>query len=314
MMLEFLDEIFDISNVHEKDVFICSVGYEERSYYLLNKFKDRIPSSNILLFKFEDLVAKTNKSDRIKKENLDGINTISSKYGECQEFFDNVIRFISSKIAQDKSINVYIDYSYMPRLWYCRLPFLLKEKVKDIKMSFLYAEGIYPKNYLDYPSAGIDSLVPFSGKPSLRCHLKRTHIVSLSYDIIRTEGLLSMLDPESIITCNAYDPEFKDVYENIVSINKSIISRADYSISFHLDNFSFMVAKICEVANEHLPLGDVIIIPDGPKPLIFALSLAGELLKEKHGIICMQILRSNLEDPVVEVTPNNKVVAFSIQV
>lgn len=312
MMLEFFDENFNIDDVLEKDIFICSIGYEERSYHLFNKFKNRISLSNILLFKFEELVAKTDKSDRIKKEDFDGINTISSKYGECQEFFDNVIRFISSKIVQDKVIKVYIDYSYMPRMWYCHLPFLLKEKFKDIKVVFLYAEGVYPKNYLDYPSAGIDSLVPYSGKPSLRCHLKRTHIISLSYDIIRTEGLLSMLDPESIITCNAYDPEFRDVYENIVSINESIISRADYSISFHLDNFSFMVAKICEVANEHLPLGDVIIIPDGPKPLIFALSLAGELLKEKQGITCMQILRSNLEDPVVEVIPNNKVISFSI--
>lgn len=312
MMFNFFDEIFDINNVQKEDLFICSVGYEERSYHLLNKFKTKVSLQNIIVFAFEELVAKTDKPDRIKKENFESINLITSTYGKYQDFFDNIINLISLRTDQNKATNVYIDYSYMPRMWYCPLPTLLKNKFKNLKVIFLYSEGIYPKNYLEYPTAGIDSLIPYTGKPSLRCDMQRTHIISLSYDVIRTEGLLSMLDPESIITCNAYDSEFKEVHENIFSINESIISRADYSISFHLDNFSFMIAKICEVANEHISLGDVIIIPDGPKPLIFALSLAGELLKEKHGITCMQILRSNLEDPVVEVIANGKTVSFSI--
>ena len=311
-MLKICDETFNINNIQNEDIFICSIGYEERSYYLLNEFRTKIPPSNILIFTFESLLSNTSKKDRIKKESLNGIHTIASTYGECQLFFDNIMKFIASKSNQDNTVNIYIDYSYMPRMWYCQLPSLIKKQFNNMKVFFLYSEGIYPNDYLEYPSAGIDSLVPYTGKSSLRCNLKRTHIISLSYDVIRTEGLLSMLDPEAIITCCAYDPKFKDVYENVIAINESIISRADYSLSFHLDNFSFIVAKICEVANEHLPLGDVIVIPDGPKPLIFALSLAGEILKEKHGITCMQVLRSHLGDPIVDVLPNKKVISFSV--
>lgn len=311
-MINFYDINFDIDKVQEQDLFVCSVGYEERSYYLLNKIKSKIPSANILVFSFDELVNKTDKPNRIKEEKLADIKTISSLYGDSQMFFDTIIDFISSKESQDKEMNIYIDYSYMPRMWYCPLPFLLRNSFDKGNITFLYSEGIYPDNYFDYPSAGIASLVPYSGKPTLRTQLKRTHIIALSYDVIRTEGLLSMLDPESIITCNAYDSDYKEIYEHLVLVNEGVISRADYSLSFHLDNFSFMVAKLCEVVNENLPLGDVVIIPEGPKPLIFALSLVGELLKDKPGITCLQILRNNLEDPVVEVKPNGKVVSFYV--
>ena len=312
-MINVFDVTFNLCKVKNDDLFICSVGYEERSYYLLNQFRSRVLSKNILVFSFDELVAKTKKKNRILDAQLNELLLIPSLYRDTQSFISKVSEFVSSKIEHDKVINVYIDYSYMPRMWYCKLPSLQMNYNKSINIIFLYTEGIYPLEYYDYPTAGIGSLVPFSGMPSLRTHLKRTHIVSLSYDVIRTEGLLSMLDPESIITCNAYDPDDRKVYENILEINESILSRADYSLTFHLDNFSFIVAKICEVINENLPLGDVVLIPDGPKPLIFALSLSAKLLEEKKGLTCMQILRSNCEDPVVEVHPKEKVLAFSIR-
>lgn len=313
-MISFLDIQFNFCEIKNEDLFICSVGYEERSYYLLQQFRSRVSSENILVFSFDDLVSKTDKENRILDAQLNDILVVSSLYSNTQIFINKVDEFISSKLVHDRKINVYIDYSYMPRMWYCRLPFFLMNYNESINFFFLYTEGDYPTKYSDYPTAGIGSLIPFSGTPSLRTHLKRTHIVSLSYDVVRTEGLLSMLDPESIITCNAYDPDDEEIYEHILEINESIILRADYSLSFHLDNFSFIVAKICEVINENLPLGDVVVIPDGPKPLIFALSLASELLKEKKGLTCMQILRSDCEEPVVEVYPKEKVLAFSIQV
>ena len=312
-MINVFDVTFNLCEVNNEDLFICSVGYEERSYYLLNQFRSRVLSENILVFSFDELVAKTAKKNRIFDAKLNELLLFPSLYSDTENFISKVNKFVSSKLELNKIINVYIDYSYMPRMWYCNLPSLQSNYKESINIIFLYTEGIYPPEYCEYPTAGIGSLIPFCGMPSLRTHLKRSHIVSLSYDVIRTEGLLSMLDPESIITCNAYDPDDRKVYENILEINESIISRADYSLTFHLDNFSFIVAKICEVINENLPLGDVVLIPDGPKPLIFALSLSAKLLEEKKGLICMQILRSNCEDPVVEVLPKEKVLAFSIQ-
>lgn len=309
-MLDIIDEIFDINSINDDDLFICSVGHEERSYFLLEKIRKKIDADNILVFKFDRLIHKVENKSMYEEICIDSFNTVSINYNEYEMFLEKVFEFISNKRKQ--MTRVYIDYSFMPRMFYCNLPFGIKEKFDDMKVYFLYSEGSYEDNYLEYPCAGIDSLIPYSGKASLRCNLKRTHIFSLSYDAIRTEGLLSMLDPESIITCSAYDPEYADVYNNISNVNKSIISRSKSTISFHIDNFSFMVAKICEVATEHLPIGDVVIIPDGPKPLIFALSIAGKSLSHKHGITCMQIIRNNLDDSIVDVKPNGKVISFSI--
>ena len=41
--------------VDEDDVFICTVGFEERSRYLINMLKKIIRNENILVFFFEDL-------------------------------------------------------------------------------------------------------------------------------------------------------------------------------------------------------------------------------------------------------------------
>ena len=100
MMFNFFDEIFDIDNVQKEDLFICSVGYEERSYHLLNKFKTKVSLQNIIVFAFEELVAKTDKPDRIKKENFESINLITSTYGKYQDFFDEVMIYYDLALVE----------------------------------------------------------------------------------------------------------------------------------------------------------------------------------------------------------------------
>ena len=73
-----------------------------------------------------------------------------------------------------------------------------------------------------------------------------------------------------------------------------------------------MVSKLCDTANELLPVGDVILIPDGPKPLIFALSLVPDLVG-KQGITCLHIARNNDYFESVDVTPTGKVCGFLLQ-
>ena len=200
----------------------------------------------------------------------------------------------------------------MPRRWYCKLPSLLSEILRPgDKAFFWYSEGSYPDDYTQYPRAGIQSFVPFSGTASLRTESKRTHIIVLSYDKVRTEGTLSILDPEAFITCNAYDSSTREIHENVLEINESIISRAILSVSLHMDDFFFMLSKLCELANEFLPIGDVILVPDGPKPLIFAISLVPELLN-KPGVTCLHIMRNKMEDKPLDVLPNQKVIGFAI--
>lgn len=311
-LINFVNENIKVEDIPSNAIFLCSVGYEERSYYLLDQFRKKLSANNILVFAFKNHLSRTNKPNRIDEAHLSNVKVHLVEYADFDIFYNSTLDFIREKISLDSNAYVYIDYSYMPRKWYCKLPLKLTNdlNIKN-KIVFLYSEGTYPDNYEEFPSAGIKSFESFSGKSSLRTSAKRTHVIALSYDKIRTEGVLSTLDPESFIACNAYDVDDKEIHNNVMHLNKSIISRATLSISFHMDDFSFMIAKLCEIANEYLPLGDVIIIPDGPKPLIFALSLIPDILK-KNGITCMQILRNDNDDNPNEVLPSGKVVGFSI--
>ena len=82
-------------------------------------------------------------------------------------------------------------------------------------------------------------------------------------------------------------------------------------MALRLDDFSFMISKLRDLANELLSTGDVILVPDGPKPLIFAMSLIPDLLN-KNGLTCLHISR-NSDFSVVDVTATGTINGFSIQ-
>lgn len=310
-MIRYINQDFDLSKINSNAWFICALGYEERSYYLLNQMRKIISKDNIIAFVFQSFLSKTNKPGRASGEETQGINVVQTAYDECDKFYAKVVELMDQRVG-DESLEIHFDYSYMPRRWYCELPSLLSSKLRPgDNVFFWYSEGTYPEDYTQYPSGGIRSFVPFSGTASLRTESKRTHIIALSYDKVRTEGTLSILDPEAFITCNAYDSSTREIHENVLEINHSIISRAMLSVSLHMDDFFFMLSKLCELANEFLPIGDVILVPDGPKPLIFAISLVPELL-QKPGVTCLHIMRNNRDDAPLDVIPNQKVIGFSI--
>ena len=148
---------------------------------------------------------------------------------------------------------------------------------------------------------------------SLHIENSRVHVVALGYDVIRTQAILSITDPSYLVSCYAYDPEREGFLENIKQINEPILARSAMSLALHVEDFEFMVSKLCDTTNELLPVGDVVLIPDGPKPLIFALSLVPDLVG-KQGVTCLHIARNNDYFEPVDVTPTGKVCGFLLQV
>ena len=202
----------------------------------------------------------------------------------------------------------------MPRSWYCKLPKLLEGIVRETdKIYFWYAEGQYPTSHEAYPSAGIESFSFFSGKPSLQIETNRIHVVALGYDAIRTQAILSITDPSYLVACYAYSPKREGFQENIKQVNDQILSRAAISLSLNIEDFEFMVSKLCDITNELLPVGDVVLIPDGPKPLIFALSLVPDLVR-KQGVTCLHISRNNDNYEPMDVVATGTIYGFSIKV
>lgn len=303
-MKQIRNEKYKENIIQENDIFVCAFGYEKRSLYLFDKIKSKMQNDNILVFFFDDY-SDEKKINELKRNE---VNCIESTYNSGKFVQNTICSFVEKKRKDNSELRVHIDYSSMPRSWYYNLPILLN-KYKG-KTYFWYVVGKYPIDYTAYPTAGIDTYT-IIGKPSLRTEEKRVHVFGLSYDSIRTKAIISEIDPDSYITCNAFDRENAERGENVNKLNQQIISKAVGELSFCFEDFSFMFSKLCEIAIEYSDIGSIIFVPDGPKPLIFAMSLV-VLYLNKEGISCIHIHRNDQCQNHVDVDPCDIILGFSV--
>jgi hypothetical protein len=182
---------------------------------------------------------------------------------------------------------------------------------KNDNATFWYVGGEYPPEY-EMVTAGISSIKYFDGKPSLSIDKRVAHIIALSYDIIRTQAIITIIDPNYIVACYAYPNSNIEIRDNVSRINEHILNRSALELPLNIEDFEFMVAKLCELANELLINKDVILLPDGPKPLIMAMSLIPESLNHRTGLTCQHIVRNDNHVNPINVFPTNNVYGFSI--
>lgn len=299
---------------HETDLCIFAIGYEQRSYHLLDKVSSLSNSPKKMIFTFDDYENHEHTHEKFDELKNSQSQIVFMKYSDSQAVHDRILEATKILMEQHKSVVIHIDYSSMPRSWYCKLPLLFQDILRDDDIVyFWYSEGEYPASYEEYPSAGIDAFSFYSGKPSLGIENNRVHILALGYDTIRTQAIISITDPEYLVACYAYNPLRENFAENIKHVNSDFLSKAAMSVSLHLDDFAFMVSKLRDLSNELLSTGDVILVPDGPKPLIFAISLIPDLLN-KNGLTCLHIARNSNHFVAVDVTPTGVVDGFSIQI
>lgn len=285
---------YQYADLSENDILVCALGYESRSYYLLEKNLATRNSSNTLIINFDDLQKECLSNSLLCKIDALALKTEICSYSQGEKFQDNVIAFLNEVVGSETIRKIYIDYSAMPRNWYCALPEKIENDIHNrcLDLVFLYVAGTYPEKYESYPTAGIDRLKLFSGGALPRIDSERTHLIALSYDTRRTQSLLSMLEPEFLIVCYAYDtPEKKSEIEDV---NSDIIRRASASVALPINDFVYILQKMNEIIIEQTREGQIIIIPDGPKPLIFAMSLSSILADIDDDITCLHINRNEL--------------------
>ena len=285
---------YQYADLSENDILICALGYECRSYYLLEKNLATRNSSNTLIINFDDLQKEYLSNNLLCEIEALELKTKICSYVQGERFQEHVIDFLNEVVEGEATKRIYIDYSAMPRNWYCALPGKIENEIQNrsLELVFLYVAGTYPEKYESYPTAGIDCLKLFSGGALPRIDSQRTHLIALSYDTRRTQSLLSMLEPEFLIVCYAYDtPEKK---AEIEEVNQDIIRRASASIALPINDFVYILQKMNEIIIEQTCDGQIIIIPDGPKPLIFAMSLSSILADIDDDITCLHINRNEL--------------------
>ena len=306
------NEEYDENSFSNNDLYFFAVGYEHRSYYLYDRIMALFPSVTPTVFVMNDYSNYPHTQLKVSEIQKRNDPIVYCDYKDWKSVSNTILNVVQERINASDSVTVHIDYSSMPRSWYCRMPSLIETVIrKTDKVYFWYSEGEYPSTYEEYPCAGIESFSAFSGKPSLQIEKSRIHVLGLGYDVIRSQAILSIADPEYLVVCFAYNKKRKGFQESIKEVNKAVISRSAMILSLQIDDFEFMVSKLCETANDLLPTGDVILIPDGPKPLVFAMSLVPEMLN-KNGITCLHLSRNTDYYEPVDVEPTQLVHGFSV--
>lgn len=312
-MIEFNNVAFDKSYTEKIDIFICTISYEERSTYLFDYLSDSLHPNNTLLFATDNY--ETFENAKIKIQNLSnkGYGLQIVRYQNYEDVILCIRKALEQKMMEKPAISVHVDYSSMPRSWYCRLPMLFGEILRyNDRAYFWYAEGNYHGSYQNFPTAGINAFDFFSGKPALFAR-RRVHIFGVGYDSIRTQGIISIIDPEYMIFLESHDSKRMDIFENVKKANERLLTQASMTISLELSDFTFMISKLREIAYEYSDLAEVIFVPDGPKPLILAMSLIPDLVK-LPGVVCLHVTRNYDQFIPAEVMASGQITGFTVAV
>ena len=252
----------------ERDMLVFTVGHEPRSTYLFEQNYDSRDQYNTLAFHINN--KSDGRSQYINKLKKQGITVIDCDYGDVRIVADRIIEFVNSRESESALGHLNIDYSSMPRSWYCALPILF-DAYYDYQgeVFFWYNAGTYPRAYKDFPTEGIDSISVFSGISLPSVDTKRYHFMGLGFDSLRTETIKSIVEPDTLIACYAYNPKYPIIKDQVYNVNKRTIQNASLSVTLPLDSFVGMVDKLCSLVYDLLQKNaQVVLVPDGPKPLI----------------------------------------------
>lgn len=306
-MIHIKNQTFKEEVIENNHIFIYAMGYESRSTYLWKKTQEKVSFENKYVFVFNDFDQHNIDTKllvkKIEKNKLAQIKNI--EYEQGMFFQETIQSILLEKQKEMEEVVIHIDYSSMPRSWYFALPYFLERKLRvQDKIIFWYVAGIYPSDYENSFDAGINSFKTF-GAPSLWVE-KRQHVFSLSYDKVRTQAILSLLDPDGIIVCHSCDPFHKAVSDNVKKLNEHIVAQASMVFTLKINDFEFMISKLSEIALEYIKDGDVVFVPDGPKPIIFAMSIIPFYLN-KIGVSCLQVTRNDLMFTPVDVEPTDTI-------
>ena len=296
-------------------IFIATSGYEKRGRHWASKVLDVLPgdsSAKWLVIAFTDCETDLSRSANNTFYRDHNIVT-SSCYSREKDIFLELVRetvLRNVEAADNNLIEVHVDYSCMPRIWYCNLPKLLEPILRtQDRVFFWYSIGDY-SDIAELPTAGIDDFSIFAGKATLGAAF-RTHLFGLGFDRIRSQSLLSVLDPQSLVCFYAGPYGGQDYHERIEKIHSELLSQTNYECSLPLDDFHYSFSKLSAIVKEFHNYGDIILVPDGPKPLIFISSLI-PLFLEESGILCFHVTRrmdSNLQ--ITDIPPAGPILGFS---
>ena len=316
LKIQKLEESIKIIDSKKRYIFISVSGYETRSTFLFQKFikinKNINKKDNVkfCILGFDSRKSEGNRLNNNKIYKNLSLDIVDFSSSDMQSVKEYVLREVEGIREKDTSsaLDIHLDYSSMPRLWYCGLFQLLNEKLLPNDTLYMwYSEGKYSE--LEFPTASMDGDINiFSGAPTL-APLYRTHLLGLGFDRTRASAIFRVLDPQHLV---CFYGGKKEYIERAISDNRDLIDVSDFCFEAPLDDFPTAFSKLVDVTRELSDMGDVILVPDGPKPLVLASFLVPGYLK-KRGLVVFHIKKhSSPKLKIVDVSATGEIYGFSV--
>ena len=295
----------------KNDFFVGVIDYEPRSLYLLTKNKRSRNASNTLLLCLDNKHYDEYSSSLSNELSGKGIIAVDCQSYSEQQVVAHMLEFLNSMPPHS---TLHIDYSSMPRDWYCRLPkALLNLGAKSKNIYFWYVPGGHIGD--NFPTAGINRIYYDHGNVD-PTEKPRYHIMGLGYDKFRSEAVYNIVEPENLVICYSFSPTRNKTKEIVIKQNQRLINNSINVIDFPLNDFAGMVSKLQGLVLNYLRYGQVIIVPDGTKPLILAMSMISDVMGNKDtefGLTCLFIERSKDCKNIEVDARSNEIYGFQIK-
>lgn len=281
-----------IQDISRQDLFertyeisIFSCGYEERSANLCTILNSK-KLGRILVFGFGGAKSEAcERNEAVFNEHL-GSEITEISYGDTHRIVrllkDEVERHIA--IGRD-SINVLVDYSSMPRIWYSEILNFFKNYHSSLRfeLDFAYSVGEHAHN--DQPQQLGDPIV-LPGCEAVATYNKRTvAIFGLGFDSGAPICIHGKIEPDNTYALIARPGALEDYSRKTYLINNDFIDESvDEVIYSPLSSVKQTYDSLREIFFPFKASAITVIVPFGPKPHALAAIIAA---MNYPGVTCL---------------------------
>jgi len=281
-----------IQDISRQDLFerayeisIFSCGYEERSANLVT-ILDRRNLGRALVFGFEGAkseVCEDNQTvymEKLKSE------IIEISYGETHKIIQKLKEEIEKLVTVGlKNINILVDYSSMPRIWYSEILNFFRNfnASVEFELDFIYSVGEHAHN--DKPQQLGDPIV-LPGCEAVATYNKKTvAIFGLGFDSGAPICIHGKIEPDNTYALIARPGALEDYSKKTYSINADFINESVDEVVFSpLSSVKQTYDSLREIFFPFKKSAITVIVPFGPKPHALAAIVAA---MNYPGVTCL---------------------------
>lgn len=247
----------------EFDLFIASSGYETRSIFLAQGVSNLKIKKKVVLAFCERIteISRPFNDQVFSQLNFEFVNTSEKS---IQEIFRVLEQACSNNGKAD--MNVLIDYSSMPKLWYEAIINFFTEKETEyhnINLWFSYTPSEYSASINNISNKYLESEIPTQLAPK-----PKALIIGLGYEKGRAKELATKLNAQvtySFYSDPAVDPRFVlELLEN----NKDILMKLDSEkiIKYPIYDLNYINLSLTQLCVKLRLTHQIVLAPIGPKP------------------------------------------------